>query len=169
VKFTISGRRFELTRAEVEEVMQGAIPESTDARHRYVAEINDAWFPIKQVIERATGLGRVEFTAQPAYHVLSRLGFRIRDVRRVERGDGDTGQPGIGARATKKFTVTLERDEDDYYVASCPALKGCHSQGRSRQEALLNISEAIRAYLESMRQRGESVPEVETVEVEVAA
>jgi predicted RNase H-like HicB family nuclease len=44
--------------------------------------------------------------------------------------------------------VVIEKGEDDYFVASVPALKGCWSQGRTREEALTNIREAIELYLE---------------------
>ena len=42
-----------------------------------------------------------------------------------------------------RLEVILHKDEDGYYVASCPAIKGCHSQGRTKREALLNIREAV--------------------------
>ena len=44
--------------------------------------------------------------------------------------------------------VILERGEDGYYVAHCPALKSCWSQGKTRDEALQNVREAIELYLE---------------------
>lgn len=44
--------------------------------------------------------------------------------------------------------VVLEQGEDGYYVAHCPALRSCWSQGRTRDEALRNIREAIELYLE---------------------
>jgi predicted RNase H-like HicB family nuclease len=50
--------------------------------------------------------------------------------------------------ATMNFKVVVERGEDGYFVAHCPPLKGCWSQGRTRQEALDNIREAIDLYLE---------------------
>ena len=52
--------------------------------------------------------------------------------------------------------VVLERGEDGYFVAHCPALKSCWSQGKTREEALANIREAIALYLEpgSERTRG---------------
>ncbi len=69
-----------------------------------------------------------------------------------------------------KFTIILTRDEDGFFVASCPALPGCHSQGRSREEAIANIEEAIRGYIVSMRKHKhrDSIPETVVVEIEVA-
>lgn len=49
-----------------------------------------------------------------------------------------------------KLVVILETDEDDWVVASCPTLPGCHSQGRTKDEALANIREAVEGYLASM-------------------
>jgi predicted RNase H-like HicB family nuclease len=45
------------------------------------------------------------------------------------------------------FHVTLEKDEDGWMVAECPALPGCVSQGRDKEEALENIKEAITGWL----------------------
>ena len=42
-----------------------------------------------------------------------------------------------------KFKVTMERDEDGVWVTECPAIPGCVSQGKTRQQALDNIKEAI--------------------------
>jgi predicted RNase H-like HicB family nuclease len=44
--------------------------------------------------------------------------------------------------------VIVERGEDGYFVAHCPSLKSCWSQGKTRDEALKNIREAIDLYLE---------------------
>jgi len=46
------------------------------------------------------------------------------------------------------FTVTLERGEDGYIVVECPSLPGCVSQGKTEEEALANIREAIELWLE---------------------
>ncbi len=68
-----------------------------------------------------------------------------------------------------KFAITLEQDEDGYIVASCPALPGCHSQGRTKKEAIANVKEAIQGYVASMRKHGEPIPSLKEVEeVEVA-
>jgi len=45
--------------------------------------------------------------------------------------------------------VVIERGEDGYFVTHCPSLKGCWSQGTTRDEAISNIREAIALYLES--------------------
>ena len=44
--------------------------------------------------------------------------------------------------------VVLKRGEDGYFVANCPSLKSCWSQGKTREEALENIREAIALFLE---------------------
>lgn len=44
--------------------------------------------------------------------------------------------------------VVVEKGEDGYFVAHCPSLKSCWSQGRTREEALKNVREAIDLYLE---------------------
>ena len=48
----------------------------------------------------------------------------------------------------KAFTVVIEKDEDGYFVGSVPALKGCHTQGKTMDELLVNIREAIELCLE---------------------
>jgi predicted RNase H-like HicB family nuclease len=54
-----------------------------------------------------------------------------------------------------KFRVTIESDEDDVFVAECPALPGCISQGKTRDEAMANIRDAIHGYVESLKNHGE--------------
>ena len=66
-----------------------------------------------------------------------------------------------------KFAITLEQGEDGFIVASCLALPGCHSQGRTREEAIANITEAIQGYIASMRKHGEPIPVTDVEEVEV--
>ena len=57
------------------------------------------------------------------------------------------------------FGVMIEQDEDGTFVASCPRLPGCWSQGATRQEAEWNITEAIAGYLESLRKHGAPIPQ----------
>lgn len=53
-----------------------------------------------------------------------------------------------------KFNVTLDRDEDGAWVVECPAIPGCVSQGGTREEALVNIEDAIRLCLEVRAELG---------------
>ena len=57
-----------------------------------------------------------------------------------------------------KYRVYFEQDEDGVFVASCPSLPGCVSQGQTRSEAADNIREAIEGYLISLRKHGEAAP-----------
>jgi len=66
-----------------------------------------------------------------------------------------------------KLSVTLDRDEDGIWVAECPAIPGCVSQGKTKPEALKNIKEAIALCLEVRAERGLPLT-VETRQVEVA-
>jgi predicted RNase H-like HicB family nuclease len=65
-----------------------------------------------------------------------------------------------------KFTVTLNRDEDGVWVAECPAIPGCVSQGKAKDKALKNLDEAIRACLEVRAERGMPLT-VETHQLEI--
>jgi predicted RNase H-like HicB family nuclease len=69
-----------------------------------------------------------------------------------------------------KFRVLIEQDEDGVFVAECPALPGCISQGSTRKESLDNINDAIKGYLESLKKHNEPIPPSiyeETVEVSI--
>jgi predicted RNase H-like HicB family nuclease len=57
------------------------------------------------------------------------------------------------------YTAVLEREEDGGYHAFCPALPGCHSQGDTYDEALANIQDVIKLYIESLHAHGETVPD----------
>jgi antitoxin HicB len=57
-----------------------------------------------------------------------------------------------------KFRVVIEADESGGFVASCPTLPGCWSQGETREEAVRNITESIEAYLEGLEKSGDPVP-----------
>lgn len=70
-----------------------------------------------------------------------------------------------------KYTVIIESGRESGYVAFCPALKGCVSQGTTKQEAITNLKEAMSGYIETLIEDGLSVPnEVskEYVDLEVA-
>ena len=55
--------------------------------------------------------------------------------------------------------VVIYPGENGYWVAECPSLPGCISQGRTKEEAVANIREAIQAYIESLEEDGLAVPE----------
>ena len=65
-----------------------------------------------------------------------------------------------------RFIVNLERDETGMVVAECPAIPGCISQGKTEDQALDNIREAIEACLEARAANGMPLT-VATREVEV--
>ena len=48
----------------------------------------------------------------------------------------------------RQFSVIIERDQDGYYVASVPALRGCHTQAKSLDELSVRVKEAIELSLE---------------------
>ena len=54
--------------------------------------------------------------------------------------------------------VLIYPGEDGYWVAECPSLPGCVSQGSSREEAITNIKEAILGYIEALEEDGLPVP-----------
>ena len=55
--------------------------------------------------------------------------------------------------------VLIYPGEDGYWVAECPSLPGCISQGKNREEAISNIKEAIEGYLVVLKEDGLAVPE----------
>ena len=66
-----------------------------------------------------------------------------------------------------KLQIVLERGEDGYFVAHCPSLKGCWSQGKTREEALDNVREAIALYLEPEPVDIVASPEREVLELAI--
>ena len=56
------------------------------------------------------------------------------------------------------FTVVYEKQPDGSYVVSVPALPGCHTEGRTFEEAKKMIVDAIRSYVGSLRKHGEAIP-----------
>jgi predicted RNase H-like HicB family nuclease len=67
-----------------------------------------------------------------------------------------------------RFNVTIDRDEDGFWVVECPAIPGCVSQGETKDEALENIQDAIYQCLQVRAERGLPLA-IETQQVEVAA
>lgn len=68
----------------------------------------------------------------------------------------------------RRYAVTLEPGEDGWIVAEVPSLPGCISQGRTRDEALANVKEAMEGYLEVLTEHGDPIPNVDVEFVEVA-
>jgi predicted RNase H-like HicB family nuclease len=69
-------------------------------------------------------------------------------------------------RRTMKYKVVLD-ETDEGFAVSVPGLPGCHSQGATEQEALANIADAIREYLDVLAEQFQNA-ETREVEVEVA-
>jgi predicted RNase H-like HicB family nuclease len=67
----------------------------------------------------------------------------------------------------QNFEVILEPEEEGGYHVYCPLLKGCHSYGATKEEALKRIKEAIELWLESARELGIEIPEREVISLEV--
>jgi len=68
-----------------------------------------------------------------------------------------------------QLTVIIERDEDGRFLAICPALQGCYTEGESEAEARHLIADAIRLHIESRLERGEAIPaEVSTEKITVS-
>ncbi len=57
-----------------------------------------------------------------------------------------------------KFRAVVEEDEDGVFVAECPSLPGCISQGKTRTEALHNLQDAVSGYLTSLKKHNDPLP-----------
>jgi len=69
-----------------------------------------------------------------------------------------------------KYRTIIEQDEDGCYIVQCPALPGCISEGKTREEALANVKDAIQGYLASLKKHNEPIPPpIEEEMVEVSA
>jgi len=58
---------------------------------------------------------------------------------------------------TYRFQVIIEQDEDGFYLADVPALQGCHTQGKTFEEALENIREVISICVQEMQENGQTI------------
>jgi predicted RNase H-like HicB family nuclease len=63
------------------------------------------------------------------------------------------------SRTDSKRKVLLHPGEDGYFVAEVPSLPGCITQGKTRDEALANVEEAIALYIKILQDRGELIPD----------
>jgi len=64
--------------------------------------------------------------------------------------------------------VVIYHGEDGYWVAECPSLPGCISQGNTKPEAIANIREAIEGWIETAEAHGQDIPE-ENFDLQVIA
>ena len=189
MRFIIRGIDYDITAEQVRSCVERVPPTVRDGRNKFFISLGGDDYPIKQVISLVTSLPRIEFTAQDAYRILTKLGFQIAEysnppapqsMRRLPKSvDAPQMKPvekngGVGSHDatsptvdTRSFAVTFETDEDGFVVATCPTLSGCHTQGRNRDEARTNIREAIRGYTASMTKHGEEVPNLHWEVVEV--
>jgi len=74
----------------------------------------------------------------------------------------------VGKETSMIFNVTVDRDEDGVWIVECPSIPGCVSQGRTKEEALENVKDAIKQCLEVRAEKGMPLT-IETRQVEVAA
>jgi len=70
----------------------------------------------------------------------------------------------------RRFKVILEKNDSNGYTVTVPALPGCVTQGKNKDEALERIQEAIQGYLEALEIEGLPIPDsdIDVAEVEVA-
>lgn len=74
LSFTLLGEQFHLSRVQVEQTMQGVTPEPI---HTHAVEINGVRYPVKQALERVTGVDRADFISTAARRHFRRLGFQV--------------------------------------------------------------------------------------------
>lgn len=65
-----------------------------------------------------------------------------------------------------KYKVLIRKGEDGWYIASVPSLPGCHTQGKTIEEALANAEEAVRAYVKVAKKFGDRVVEDDSATIE---
>lgn len=64
---------------------------------------------------------------------------------------------------TYNFPVIIERDEDGFFVADCPDLLGCHTQGKTLEEVITRIKDAIKLHLKILREERQEIPNLQAV------
>jgi len=65
-------------------------------------------------------------------------------------------------KTQRKFTVVIERDEEDYYVATVPALRGCHTQAKNLDTLMKRVPEVVQLCLRD----NEATPSLELVGIQ---
>lgn len=66
-------------------------------------------------------------------------------------------------KTTYQFPVIIEQDQDGYFVAECPDLPGCHTQGDTLEEAITNIRDAIELNLKILKEEDRQIPKAKTI------
>ena len=171
MRFVLGGVRHELRYEDIVAAARRVVLDDIDGRHKYYVLIGGRRLPVKRLFAEATGLQPNEFITDDATRNLRKLGFEIRQFDTPSSSAITSTHPqrsDDSKTRTHSFAVSLESDEDGFIAASCPQLPGCHSQGRSREEAIKNIEEAIRGYAASMKRHGEEIPVVDWEMIEVA-
>ena len=84
MKFTIGGKVYDITKKDIVNSVRNVEPEPFIGRRKYYVEIDGKRYPIKQVLALVTGLPRIAFTAMDAYRVLTKLGFEVKELKRIE-------------------------------------------------------------------------------------
>jgi predicted RNase H-like HicB family nuclease len=62
------------------------------------------------------------------------------------------------ARRKHVFQIIVERDEAGYYIAECPALRACYTQGKTYEEVRESIKDVLALCLEDLKAQGKKVP-----------
>ena len=173
MRFILGGKAYEISREDILNVTKGVVPKGFDGRSRYFVELHGLEYPIKQPIHLVTGLSYTGgFTAQDAHRILTKLGYLVKELPlgfNFVPPQGNVSKQTSVNEGTYRFAITLKPGENGYIIVGCPALPGCHSQGRTEEEAISNIREAIRGYIASMKRHGDEIPVLTEVrEIEVA-
>ncbi|OHA64792.1 MAG: hypothetical protein A3D64_02955 [Candidatus Wildermuthbacteria bacterium RIFCSPHIGHO2_02_FULL_49_9] len=64
---------------------------------------------------------------------------------------------------TYQFSVVIEKDKDGFFIADCPELQGCHTQGRTLEQAISNIRDAIKLHLKVLKAEKQEIPKMKPV------
>ncbi len=64
---------------------------------------------------------------------------------------------------TFTFPVIIEKDSDGFFVADCPDLQGCHTQGKTLEEAITNIRDAIKLQVKILQAEKEDIPQLQPI------
>lgn len=62
-----------------------------------------------------------------------------------------------------ELNIGSEKDEDGFFVTDCPDLPGCHTQGKTYEEALINIEDAIKLHLKILKGEKADIPKPQPV------